>query len=74
MAYFWEQERLEPPEDDVVCMCSRCCGEIYRGEDWCEDEHGAVCCDCLDEEWKSLDMWAKSQVMGYELHEAIHAK
>lgn len=57
---------MEPPEEEVLCRCGICDGEIYRGEIYGLGDKGAVCTDCLEESWHSLSEFERFQRMGLD--------
>ena len=57
---------LEPPEEEILCRCGICDGEIYPGEIYGLGEEGAVCTDCLEESWRSLSVSERFLCMGLE--------
>lgn len=63
--YTGPEPPVEPPEDKVICRCSRCGGEIYEGETYGEGQRGPVCTECLESQWQSLTMREKYESLGF---------
>lgn len=59
---------LEPPEDEVICFCSKCGGEIYKGETFGEEECGKfLCSDCIDDMLTEMPLEMRFSIMGYKV-------
>lgn len=55
----------EPSEDEVICYCHKCGGEIYRGETYGEENGKCLCPDCIDEVFTEMPPEMKFSLMGY---------
>ena len=40
---------LEPKDSEQVCSCSRCCGEIYEGEEFFTFDGKCYCQECFQD-------------------------
>ena len=40
---------LEPRDPEQVCTCSRCCGEIYEGEEYFTFDGMVYCQECFQD-------------------------
>lgn len=77
MGYYLEAERLEPPEAKEIGRCSVCGGEIYAGQSYgtdgvrlvhSRDEAGEF--DCINDEFMSLTLDQRFNLLGYEIKSA----
>jgi hypothetical protein len=57
---------LEPPEEPIAAVCSKCQGEIYPGEVCGEIAGRLVCIDCVEDEWNDLSDFEKIARFDYE--------
>ena len=66
MGYYFS-DAMEPEEPTVIACCSKCNGEIYAGEEYTTDGERVLCPECVEAEFAALPLWAKAQLMGYEV-------
>lgn len=66
MGYFFS-DVVEPEEPIVIAYCSECKGEIYAEEEYTTDGERVCCPECVEADFMALPLWAKAQLMGYEV-------